>query len=411
MTATVLAAPFAPRGPAYAAVSTSNVGMQSAGLVLFTVPAGLAYTTGLRVRAYAVDSGGWMEGVVNTYTGTTLTIEVTSSYGGGFHSEWNINLAGEAGLFPPLPGLVSNALITETRVGGVATFALKTLGGSDPSAVNPLRVLFGDGTNIIVSAALSLAVSVALDTVNNTPYRLWIVLFNDAGTVRLGALQSTAADKSIRGFPPNGVLPVALFGSTAGSIYASATPALPVPFVILACADYDNGQPTAGTWSLAPSRIAMFAMGMKLPGQVLQERGFQNGEKLFSNLQIPEDDTIPQATEGVLFLQQAFTPFNKASMLEVEAQAIMQPGSPSDFVMTIVRSDQSDCIAANWSYNSVTGIMIVTRSLANTIAALTISSRFGAASGAFNFTLNGTSNARYFGGVFNSFIKVKELAT
>jgi hypothetical protein len=411
MTAIILSAPFAPRGLGYAAVSTSFIGMQSAGLVQFTVPAGLAYTVGLRLRAYAVASGGWMEGLVNDYTGTTLTLEITSSYGSGFHNEWNINLAGEPGVFPPLPGVVSNALITETRNAGIATFSLKTLSSSDPSAVNPLQILFNDGSNILVSNILMVNVGVALDTVNNTPFRLWIVLFNDAGTARLGVLQSRATDNSIRGFPPNGILPVALFGTAAGSIYANSTPAAPVPFIILACADYDNGQPTAGNWSNAPTRIVMFSPGMKLPGQVLQDRGTFSGEKVYASVQIPVDDTIPQQSEGVLFLSQSIIPFNKASVFEIEAQAIMQPtGGADNYAMSITRDDQSNCIAANWSYNSEMGIMILARSLANTVATFSFGLRFGSNSGV-PFTLNGASNARYFGGAFNSFIKVKELAT
>lgn len=63
-------------GPGYAATSTTSIAIASSGSKAFTTQSGLAYSAGARVRVSdaAAPSTNYMEGVVTSYSGTTLTL-------------------------------------------------------------------------------------------------------------------------------------------------------------------------------------------------------------------------------------------------------------------------------------------------------------------------------------------------
>lgn len=68
------------------------------GPVSFTTQAGLAYRPGARVRASNVaDTSKYMEGLVTSYVGTTLTVSISKVNGSGTFSNWNLSLAGDPG--------------------------------------------------------------------------------------------------------------------------------------------------------------------------------------------------------------------------------------------------------------------------------------------------------------------------
>lgn len=91
--------PAGPTGPGYTATSASSVAIASSGSKSFTTQSGLAYTSGARVRAAdsANPSTNYMEGVVTSYSGTTLVFTADRSAGSGTISSWNINIAGDKG--------------------------------------------------------------------------------------------------------------------------------------------------------------------------------------------------------------------------------------------------------------------------------------------------------------------------
>lgn len=85
-----------PTGAGYGGTSTTSLAIGT-GSKAFTTQAGLAYTSGARVRASsAANTANWMEGVA-TYSGTTLAITVDKTGGSGTHADWNFNVAGEPG--------------------------------------------------------------------------------------------------------------------------------------------------------------------------------------------------------------------------------------------------------------------------------------------------------------------------
>lgn len=88
------------RGAGTAVISSSSNSIGS-GTKVFTVSAGLGYSAGVQVLVRR-NSGGisyddttWMQGSVTSYSGTTLTLNITSSadgFGSGVYARWDVSL-------------------------------------------------------------------------------------------------------------------------------------------------------------------------------------------------------------------------------------------------------------------------------------------------------------------------------
>jgi hypothetical protein len=101
-----------PGGSGYGGTSATSLATAGSGSKAFTTQAGLAYSKGARIRASSIGTGEYMEGVVASYSGTTLTVTMYRNVGTGTHADWTINLAGDVGAAgsPGSPG--SGATIT-----------------------------------------------------------------------------------------------------------------------------------------------------------------------------------------------------------------------------------------------------------------------------------------------------------
>jgi hypothetical protein len=84
-------------GPGYAATSTTSLATAGSGSKSFTTQSGLAYTAGARIRATSSGTAEYMEGVVTSYSGTTLVATMDRNSGTSTHADWNLNLAGDVG--------------------------------------------------------------------------------------------------------------------------------------------------------------------------------------------------------------------------------------------------------------------------------------------------------------------------
>jgi hypothetical protein len=81
-------------GDLYKTTSSDSVAIGT-GAKSFTVASGLSFAKGNRVRITdAADSANYMEGIVSSYSGTTLSVTVDYIGGSGTKSSWNINLGG-----------------------------------------------------------------------------------------------------------------------------------------------------------------------------------------------------------------------------------------------------------------------------------------------------------------------------
>jgi hypothetical protein len=84
-------------GDIYATTSTTTINLGTVtGQNAITVDSGLAYSAAQSI-IIAYDSSNYIEATVVSYTGTTLTYHVTTVYGTGEYSAWDVNLAGAPG--------------------------------------------------------------------------------------------------------------------------------------------------------------------------------------------------------------------------------------------------------------------------------------------------------------------------
>ncbi len=81
------------RGAGTWTLSTSSNTIAGSGTKTFTVETGLPHTSGIGVIARKRnDPETWMRGTVSSYSGTTLSMSVSSSSGSGTYSDWQISI-------------------------------------------------------------------------------------------------------------------------------------------------------------------------------------------------------------------------------------------------------------------------------------------------------------------------------
>jgi hypothetical protein len=123
-----LVGPQGPAGPSFAATSSSIVTIGT-GAKAFDIGTGKAYSAGMRARATATsDPTKWAEGVVSSYTGGILTINVDLIGGSGEFNSWAINTAGERGAIG-LTGPSYAATSTSSLAIGTGSKAFTTQAG------------------------------------------------------------------------------------------------------------------------------------------------------------------------------------------------------------------------------------------------------------------------------------------
>jgi hypothetical protein len=179
---------------------------------------------------------------------------------------------------------ILNGKIVASVSGNALTLAIKTASGNDPSSDDPVSVAvpsssstMGDVSILLLEAPHSLVISSGstLGAANGTPFRLWIVGFDDSGTFRLGVI-------NCRG--PAGIFVIdsgdaasstaeggAGAADSAGAFY-SGVAVTTKPYAILASIEYQSGLATAGAWSSGPTVIRLYTRGSLKPGDVKQSK-------------------------------------------------------------------------------------------------------------------------------------------
>jgi hypothetical protein len=149
-------------------------------------------------------------------------------------------------------------------------------------------------------------------------------------------------------------------------------------------------------------------------GKVLQVVNVQTGAVATGTTQIPNDDTIPQNTEGTEFITLAITPTSASSMLRVDFSIILGfTVSTGILNACLFRDSTANALAVATSQNvNNGGFSILCGSYyvaAGSTSTTTFKVRGGSPTGG-TVTFNGAGSARYYGGVSNSFITITEVA-
>lgn len=130
---------------------------------------------------------------------------------------------------------------------------------------------------------------------------------------------------------------------------------------------------------------------------------------------MPYDDTIPQNTEGDQYMSATITPLASSSTLLVEVVAMVASATASLHICgALFRDTTANAFAATAVYEeaavSKNRLLVLSASVAaGSTAATTFKFRAGVDSGA-TMTFNGSANARKFGGITISSIRITEIS-
>lgn len=226
--------------------------------------------------------------------------------------KWALN--DSAGLNP----YFVNGTITTTVAANALTIVIKTLAGADPSTSDPVRCWFptNGGTyqavDITAATSLTIASGATMGWTNGLAQRLWVALFNDAGTVRIAVRTCTspAAPWSIVA-PIEGVLASSTLtpGNSAHTFYTTGAAVTSKAWFWVAWMSWETPLTTAGTWASIPNHIVLVSANSARPGTVIQRVQNAGAGAL----------GLTSTTTATVALSQSVTPLSACSYFQVSA--------------------------------------------------------------------------------------------
>lgn len=357
-------------------------------------------------------------------SGTSFSVQpgsyVTLTTNAQASGTWYIS-SHQLGVTPGGPVIINGGIV-ESHASNAVTFAVKSLGGNDPSTLHPVYLVFRDatvGTGVPVIRQLVAGLSVTVPSgatlgfTDTVPGRVWLTAIDNAGSVELAVINCLNGTNiyPLQGW---GIVSTTVLDTSADNPAAmySASARTSVAYMVLGYYTWETGLAAAGTWNAAPTRIQLYGPGTPLPGMVVQTQENFTGAVATGTTAIPPDDSIPAITEGDQYMTQAITPTSAANLLRISSQAyIANSAAPDGVASALFRDSDTDALAvsndAAAGGNRVALLQIYWAELAKATSIVTYSIRCGAASGTSTF--NGFGAARKYGGTFNSFISVKEI--
>src|SRR5262245_15904630 len=239
----------------------------------------------------------------------------------------------------PQPNLFNGKLV-EAHASNAATFSLQTLAGATPSAANPVGICLSTGAVLWITGALSLTIpaGAAFSTVANLPFRLWFLIVNNGGTPLLCVQNCVSqgvgiASSFVNGFDGRGIETALAISATTSAANLYATSAFSnQPYGIVGFADYEAGQPTAGQYTLSPTRIVQYGPGIPLPGTIIQSNNYQFG---------PNGTQYNSATFAFTTVQCAFIPVSVLDVVQLlfssDVDSLNTPSGGSSLILKAVR--------------------------------------------------------------------------
>jgi hypothetical protein len=380
--------------------------------------------------AKEVSGTAWERGigtVTDAATDTLTRTAVHSSSNGGAAVDWTGKTVEISAVLPARrlatdhAGLVENLTITTSRAGNAETIAIKTLAGTDPSPTDPVRIAFNTTTGgfevLELTTALSLTISSGstLGATSGQPFRVWLVVFNDAGTLRLGFIKCALSD-GVYGLQDNVLESSTAEGGSGGAdsagVIYTGTAVTSKMMRVLGYLEYTLT--TAGTWDTAPSLVRLWGRGDKLPGDTVQFKSHVRSDVIDCNVAIPYDNTAPQNTEGVEAFSVTITPTFAGSLIELDANTSGRSSASNGLnTIALFKNSDVDALAVRGTYmpssNCLDPVVLKHFDVAASVAAITYKIRAGLhMSGAYY--INGGSNGlNVWGTVHKSGLYVKEI--
>lgn len=145
-------------------------------------------------------------------------------------------------------------------------------------------------------------------------------------------------------------------------------------------------------------------------GSTIQIVNTTDGAVATGTTAFPNDDTIPQNTEGDEYMTLAVTPGATTNILKIEVVFTAATTGATINGLGLFQDSTAGALAAIQFYNAAdtpTTVTMIHYMTAGTTSATTFKVRAGATSGTMTF--NGASSARKLGGVYSSSITITEL--
>jgi hypothetical protein len=310
-----------------------------------------------------------------------------------------------------------NVGIAATVSSKALTIALKGENGNDPSASNIVSMAFRDETlttgtpnvrNVTGALSVVLSSGSALGFTAAETGRLYVWAIDNAGTVEL-ALSRTAV------FPEENLVSTTAEGGAgaadSASIMYSATARTNVACRCLGYIEITTGA-TAGEWDNAPTKIQIMGPGIKRTGDIVQTVIYQTGASAAGTTRIPQDDTIPQITEGNEYMTLAITPTSAINKLLIDVVFCSSVVVVQAVIVALFKDAVTDAIAAVANNNPVVNYTEVTMLRHSMLAGGTVPATYRVRAGT-NATetlyFNSCNVARIMGGVSASSITITEV--
>lgn len=183
-------------------------------------------------------------------------------------------------------------------------------------------------------------------------------------------------------------------------------------------------QPSAAKWNILGTNDASFNDGTGIGTSVIDHTKVANGAIVqvvstgYSSVAtgttvIPQDDTIPQNTEGDEYMTQAITPKSATNILVIRATVFLASTVASQNIAAALFQDTTANALAvqaaiySASANKTGSVVLEHRMVAGTTSSTTFKIRAGG-SAAGTTTFNGSAGARLYGAIPKSSIVVEE---
>lgn len=168
------------------------------------------------------------------------------------------------------------------------------------------------------------------------------------------------------------------------------------------------GTPSSGTLTNCTGLPVDGLTGQK---PVIQRVYTQTGEVATTTTTVPQDNTIPQNTEGGEFMTLAITPTNASNILEIRIVATFASSAIAHIIMSLFQDTTANAhatvVGVSAGANNIGTISLTHTMVAGTTSATTFKMRAGPNLAA-TVTFNGQSGARLFGGALASTMIITE---
>lgn len=173
-------------------------------------------------------------------------------------------------------------------------------------------------------------------------------------------------------------------------------------------------QPSAAKWNILGTNDASFNNGTGLPVGTCVQIASQNFTAVATGTTtVPQDNTIPQNTEGDEYMTLAITPRSTTNVLVIDVLALAGNSTATNNVVGALFQD-STANALSVGYgrissdvNSPVQVKITHRMVAGTSSSTTFKVRIGGVAGGTT-TFNGAASASLFGAITKSSIIIRE---